>query len=176
MTPRARNRLLLVLIALLFLLPFGIAAVLRFGGWQPPQTRNIGTLLQPPVAVGEVPATRPDGSPWPWINMEHEWTLLVQLPAECDAPCRQHLAVLPNVQAALGRHADRLHPFVFGGPLEAAPFPRLAFDAARIAPLAGPLPAQPQAWLVDPHGFVVLHYPPGFDPAGLRRDLSRLLK
>ena len=32
------------------------------------------------------------------------------------------------------------------------------------------------AWLVDPNGFVVLRYAPGFDPGDLRSDLARLLK
>ena len=31
-------------------------------------------------------------------------------------------------------------------------------------------------YVLDPNGFVVLRYPPGFDPSGLRSDLARLLK
>jgi hypothetical protein len=31
-------------------------------------------------------------------------------------------------------------------------------------------------YLVDPEGFVVLHYRPGFDPSGLRKDLGKLIK
>ena len=31
-------------------------------------------------------------------------------------------------------------------------------------------------YVIYPNGFVVLRYPPGFDPAGLRTDLARLLK
>jgi hypothetical protein len=33
-----------------------------------------------------------------------------------------------------------------------------------------------QVWLVDPHGFLVLRYREGFDPSGLRKDLSRLIR
>jgi hypothetical protein len=29
---------------------------------------------------------------------------------------------------------------------------------------------------VDPSGYLVLHYRPGFDPAGLRKDLGKLIK
>jgi hypothetical protein len=32
------------------------------------------------------------------------------------------------------------------------------------------------AYVVDPDGFVVLHYHPGFDVADVRKDLSHLLK
>ncbi|MCW0465993.1 hypothetical protein NB705_003066 [Xanthomonas sacchari] len=31
-------------------------------------------------------------------------------------------------------------------------------------------------YVIDPNGFVVLRYAPGFDPAGLRADLAKLLK
>ncbi|MEE7567725.1 hypothetical protein HH297_15775, partial [Xanthomonas sp. Kuri4-3] len=31
-------------------------------------------------------------------------------------------------------------------------------------------------YVIDPNGFVILRYAPGFDPAGLRADLAKLLK
>ena len=31
-------------------------------------------------------------------------------------------------------------------------------------------------YLADPGGFVALHYPPGFDPAGVKKDLGKLIK
>ena len=37
-------------------------------------------------------------------------------------------------------------------------------------------PAGTPVYVVDPHGFVVLRYAPGFDPGGLRTDVARLLK
>ena len=37
-------------------------------------------------------------------------------------------------------------------------------------------PAGIPVYVIDPNGFVVLRYAPGFDPGGLRTDLSRLLK
>ena len=39
--------------------------------------------------------------------------------------------------------------------------------------------ATPQSlpvYLADPNGWLVLRYAPGFDPSGLRKDLSRVLK
>ncbi len=31
-------------------------------------------------------------------------------------------------------------------------------------------------YVIDPNGFVILRYAPGFDPGGLRQDLAKLLK
>jgi hypothetical protein len=50
-----------------------------------------------------------------------------------------------------------------------AGLPRSAVDANT---LARGLPV----YVIDPNGFVILRYAPGFDPAGLRADLAKLLK
>jgi hypothetical protein len=179
LNPLARNRAQLLLIAALFLLPFTAAVLLRFGGWQPPQTRNHGELLQPPLPMTEVRAQLDDGSAWPLGNLDREWSLLIRLPAACQQACRERLELLPRVREAQGRHAGKLFLFVLD-PLD-QPLP----EPIRPLHLQGNLPAPlrdrpegelPALWLVDPNGFLVMHYQPQFDPSGLRRDLSRLVR
>ena len=34
----------------------------------------------------------------------------------------------------------------------------------------------PSAWAIDPNGWLVLRYDPGFEPTGLRADLKRLIR
>ena len=46
----------------------------------------------------------------------------------------------------------------------------------RLHPVAGEPAQGVPVYVIDPNGFVVLRYTPGFDPAGLRADLSKLLK
>lgn len=177
MTSLRRPRLTLLLIAVAFLAPFITAAVLRFGGWQPTQTRNFGELLQPPLSMQAVQATRAaGGEPWTFENTEHEWTLLVQLPADCAAECRASLDVLPNVHKAMARHAPRLHPFLLDAGPQQGPFPAMQLAGELPEPLKQRPERQVQVWLVDPHGYLVLRYAEGFDPSGLRKDLSRLIK
>jgi hypothetical protein len=189
-TPKPRNRWQLVLIALLFLTPFAAAVLLRFGDWQPPRTRNHGELLAPPLPMHTIVATREDGSAWVFENVEREWSLLLRMPARCGAPCVETLEVLPRVREAQGRHAGKLHVFEWvagshgdaghGDAAAAPPHPRfapltLAGDLPE--PLLQPAPAElPELWLVDPHGYLVMHYPPEFDPSGLRKDLARLVR
>jgi hypothetical protein len=193
-TPIRRNRWQLLLIALLFLLPFAAAVVLRFGGWEPPRTRNHGELLAPPLPMAAVTATRADGSDWTFENVEREWSLLLRLPRDCAEPCRERLAVLPRVREAMGRHAGKLHLFALVDATGDMPHESVLLAAGddpaarhRFDPmaLAGELPAAlrqppaaelPELWLVDPHGYLVMHYPAGFDPNGLRKDLARLVR
>jgi hypothetical protein len=178
-----RGRLQLLLIVLLFGLPFLAAVVLRFGGWEPPHTRNHGDLLQPPLPMHGVQARRPDGSAWTFENVEREWSLLVRRPSDCGSACAAELALLPRVREALGRHAQKLHLFHLeeagGGVATGSGWigTPLRLDGTLPAPLAAPRDSRGvELWLVDPHGFLVMAYPAGYDPSGLRRDLARLVR
>ncbi|MFA5683760.1 MAG: hypothetical protein WCZ65_05405 [Lysobacteraceae bacterium] len=174
---RARRQLLLV--AVLFLTPFFVAVALRFGGWEPPRTRNHGALLDPPLPMHVVPA-RQSGEDWVWENTERHWSLLVQVPAHCDATCAAALDPLPNVHLAQGRHMPKLHPFRLAGGADLSadqlPWPQLTVEGDLPGGLDALPAALPRVWLVDPHGYLVMRYDEGFDPSGLRRDLSRLIK
>lgn len=172
---RTRSRLTLLLVAVAFLTPFIAAAVLRFGGWQPVETRNYGSLLQPPLSMAAAVGEQADGQRWVWENTEYRWTLLARTPAACDAACTERLAVLRNVRTSLARHAPRLHLFRIDGEASEG-FAALRLSGDLPAPLRTPVEQDVEVWLVDPHGYLVLHYPAGFDPSGLRRDLSRLIK
>ncbi len=175
MTAKPRSTRVLLLVVLAFMTPFLAAVYLRFSGWQPGSTRNHGALLAPPLSMQPVTARGADGKPWLWENTDYRWTLLARLPESCDRSCEEVLDVLPKVRQTLARHAHRLPQFVL------APAAARG-DALPALELTDPLPPLAAAvsgvevWLVDPHGYLVLHYPAGFDPAGLRRDLSRLIK
>ncbi len=178
MTSASSSKRQLLLIAFLFLTPFFVAVLMRFGGWQPSTTRNFGELLQPPLSMESVTATDAQSADWPWVNVERHWTLLVQLPAVCDSACLEAAAVLPRVREALGRHVEKLHAFQQGRALGSTDgaMPSLQLSGDLPIPLTELPQSLPQIWLIDPHGYLVMRYREGFDPNGLRRDLSRLIK
>lgn len=165
----------LVLLAIAFLSPFLAAVVMRFGGWQPTSTRNFGDLIQPPIPMGEVSALRgADGTPWVFENTEHHWSMLVKIPEPCDVACTAQLDLVRNVGVSMGRHRSRISIWQIGG-VGVEAFDPLRLEGALPEALTAPTTA-PEVWLVDPHGYLVLHYPAGFEPRGLRRDLGRLIK
>ncbi len=163
----------MLLIAVLFLTPFIAAVMMRFGGWEPPRTRNFGELLAPPLSMAQVTAQQGDGTAWVWENTDRQWTLLLQLPRECATPCRDAAGQLQNVRQALGRHAEKLHMFEM---VNDGPLPGLSLQGELPLPLTEQPAALPQVWLVDPHGYLVMRYREGFDPSGMRRDLARLVR
>ena len=112
---------------------------------------------------------------------------MVTMPRDCEgarrAACQHLLENLDKVWRLMGREADRVHVLWAG----AAPVPLdglrevylLRADAGLRAGLTQADVATGDSdpvWLVDPNGFVVLRYAPGFDPGDLRTDLARLLK
>jgi hypothetical protein len=175
-----RSRLTLLLIAFLFLGSFFVAAVLRFTGWQPSGHRNYGELLQPPVNLATHALLRDDGTAFAWQPEANRWRFLVAAPEACTSECTRTRDALHRMWVGQGRKPDRLEVLWFGALPEGPRF-RALVPMRSDAQLASQLPQAARAdavpvYLVDPSGYLVLHYPPGFDPAGVRKDLGKLVK
>lgn len=182
MTPQQRSRLLLVLVVLAFGTPFFAAVVLRFGGWQPGQTRNYGELVQPPQDWNGLDLRTLDGAPYTFDPVGRRWQLLVLAPEPCLDPCRELADVLHRLWISEGRRAEKLDVLWpgtwppglerFGGLREI----QLSTELRSRVPVASAADGAPAAALIDHNGFLVMTYAPGFEPRRLRRDLDRLVK
>jgi len=178
---QTRSRFVLILVAVMFLGSFGVAATLFFTGWKPTQTRNVGEMLEPYPDLRPLVLQQADGEVWQWQPQSRHWHIIVAPPADCGTPCLELLDALQRVRVSEGRHSDKLHVLWFGELPEGAS----AFSGL-VPMLANPelqalLPDQARAdalpvYLADPNGYLVLRYPPGFNPSGLRKDLGRVLK
>lgn len=180
MTSQTRSRFLLLLLAALFAAPVLVAVLLHASGWEPSRTRNHGELLRPALDLRDAALRRADGSPYAWEPEARRWRIVVVPTADCP-DCAGLVAGLDKVWQLQGRRADRLDVLWFGPlPAGAQPFRRLvlmqpdAAFAARLPRLA--TQGAPNAYLLDPQGFLALRYEPGFDVAHLREDVAQLLK
>jgi cytochrome oxidase Cu insertion factor (SCO1/SenC/PrrC family) len=177
---RWRGRLILLLVAAAFLGSFGVAALLRFTGWQPQGMRNYGELLQPPVALGTLPLRNADGSAFAWHPERNTWRYLVAPAEGCTQACTRTLDALHRLWLSEGRKAERVE-VLWLGPLPEGPRFRALLPMQAEPALAARLPQAATAdavpvYLVDPDGYLVLHYRPGFELGGLRKDLGKLVK
>lgn len=184
--PSAHNRKTLILVLAIFFGVMLVAGALRFSGWRPDGMKNKGELLQPYGDLRSYTPVLKDGAPYAWKDEPRMWRIVV-LPEQCDgvgqARCVELLKSLDKVWRLLGKESERVHILWGGAPiaeLQGLPevrevvvdeklrsgLARWDADRARGEPV----------WLIDPHGFVVLRYAPGFDPANLRTDLARLLR
>jgi len=182
---RNRNRWALVAIAALFFGGMVVAGLLRFSGWRPAGMKNAGELLQPPVDLRGVVPALVEGGDYRWTAAPRTWRILA-MTHDCDVPekaaaCEHLLSQIDTVWQLAGKDADRVHvlwagPLPHGGPRPATLHNVRANDVLRDGvPRAADASGFP-VYVLDPNGFVVLRYAPGFDPSGLRKDLSRLLK
>ena len=101
-----------------------------------------------------------------------------------DRPSADKLASVPTVA-----HPPRIL-LLYGSNRERSFSRLLTFEAARLLQAMGAetrifnpsgLPQVDDAagtpvYVIDPHGFIILRYAPGFDPGGLRTDVSKLIK
>ena len=178
---RNRNRGMLIRIVVIFLGSALVAGALRFSGWRPEGMRNHGELLQPPGDLRAVTPLLQGGGEYPWEQEERTWRIVLAPPANCGEPCVELSGQLDVVWRLFGRHADRVHTLWIGEVPDGIVRNR-SLHAVQDAPaLRAGLPgvddpAGVPVYVIDPNGFVILRYAPGFDPGDLRTDMSRLLK
>jgi hypothetical protein len=183
---RNRNRAMLVAIAALFLGSMFIAGVLRFSGWRPAGLKNHGELLDPPGDLRALTPKLADGAAYEWQPIERTWRIAVVAPRECGDDCAKVARDVDTVWQLFGKDADRVHvlwlcaatPCTYP---HSAPRPATLRLVPPAADLRAGLPRSNAdggipVYVIDPNGFAVLRYAPGFDPVGLRADLAKLLK
>lgn len=176
-----RGRRVLIGLAILFFGSLLLAGVLRFCGWQPASMRNNGELLKPPADLRALVLVRANGQPYAWASGARIWRIAVAPPTNCTQQCVALAAALDKVWQLFGHRADKVEVLWIGTPpggLPPMPELRVLRDDAR---LRQALPRGDDAtgvpvYVIDPNGWVILRYAPGFDPSGLRSDLVKLLK
>ena len=184
-----RGRLMLLGIAALFFGSMLVAGLLRFSGWRPAGSNVHGELLQPPVDLRERAPVLLEGGTYAWAAPEGTWRIAVAPPADCGPACARLAVDLDKVWRLMGRNADHLD-ILWLCPDAACEVPaplgsdrslrRLRPDAAWRAALpgveAGAAGDGVPVYVIDRAGFLILRYPPGSDPGGLRADIAKLLK
>jgi hypothetical protein len=187
---KSRSRLIVIVLVVIFAAPMTVSWLLfRFtdvgrgsGGH--------GDLIQPPRPLPDMPLADPAGAAG---RLHGKWTLLYLAPAECTAPCADALQRMRQVRLALGTDADRVQRVLILAGREEPPSGQLAESwpglyvligaGTRFVPIdtfsaaAGedPLSAG-RLYLIDPLGMLMMSYPPQADPAGIIKDLKRLLR
>ena len=184
---RKRNRTMLIALFVMFFGSMLIAGLLRFSGWQPEGMKNKGELLQPPADLRDAVPRTTDGSQYHWQPEARLWRIVVAPPAVCGDECGRLARDIDKVWQLFGKDADRVHVLWLcptstactppaGAPSAAAMRVLQADPAVRATLPAVDDPRGVPVYVIDPNGFVILRYPPGFDLGGLRTDLARLLK
>lgn len=192
-----RSRLALVLLFVIFAAPVILAWLVFyvFPEWQPSGTTNRGQLVEP---VRPLPAFQLETVANGTIDetfLRGKWTLVYWLGGSCDEECMQQLFTLRQVRLAQGKNIDRLQRLMLwaeqdagGAGMDAVQqhypglvvAPAIAAEQSHLLGVfavdgADVLTAR-RAYLIDPLGNLMMFWQPGDDPAGIIKDLEKLLK
>lgn len=182
MEQRTRSRVGLILIAILFATPLVAAIVLHSIGWRPAATSNYGQMIEPPQNLGAAQFVLADGRSLEWKDADWSWTVFALPGPDCATRCLERIDELRRVRLTLNQNQHRVRIVVVGDSLSPSILAALApVETARDADqmLAALRPHGSDEVAVafaDPHGFLVLRYPVGYDANALRKDLARLVK
>lgn len=173
-----RGRLQLILILAIVIGPMLLASAMYQWRFWVPETRSYhGELLGTGQTLQDLGVSGAS---------EERWQLLVTAPGICDSDCQELVFLARQIHIGLNREVGRAsHALATATPLNAdydaklrREYPQLArlgLDTQAYAKLAGE-GGQPQLWLVDPMGNLVLRYDVSSKPKGILNDLRFLMK
>jgi hypothetical protein len=187
-----KRRLQLVLLALVFFAPLGVAVYMYYSGHGQPGNRvNHGELISPARPLPNAALPTPAGTPTAPDFLRGKWSLVYVADGACDATCRQALDDLRATRLALDHEAPRVQRvFLYEGAVDAtlldgpqkgliaAGLDGADAEALRAAFPAGnaPLAQRARIYVVDPHANLMMSYPTPLDKRGAVKDLDKLLR
>lgn len=179
-----KARLKLLAIAGVFTVPFLVALVLTLSGWQPGAKGNGEPILpQRNFRAEHVQVRMASGVDWAWRADEPQLTLVALPGPDCAARCFATLTALAKARVMLNQNQKRLRLLYVGTP-PAGPagqgmrnYWQIGTDVAdRLAAWRPHTADSVGAVLVESDGTALASYPAGFDPAGVLRDLRKVIR
>lgn len=160
----------------------GAWALVRFA---PPPAAHHGELIAP-QALPDVPLALADGTPFRFSQLRGKWILVMIDSGRCGPGCERKLYVMRQLRAAQGENAPRLERLWLLSDRFApaartlAPYRGTRVVRAAESGLIERFPARASAaehiYLIDPLGNLMMRFPREPEPAGVIRDLARLLR
>jgi cytochrome oxidase Cu insertion factor (SCO1/SenC/PrrC family) len=186
-------------IVIIAIFPVAAGTLLYFSGWKPATQVNNGELITPPRSVTDIKLQTMASQPTSFATLHGKWVMVYLDASSCPGICADRLYAMRQIHTSQGKEADRIKRVFIAtegeestalqAPLQAALqtqsklYPDMAIwtaDATAWAKLIKAFALATTAsnnriYLVDPLGNVMMQYSPQVDPAGVRKDLSRLL-
>lgn len=181
------GRKILLMLGVIFVLPFTIAATLHLLNLKP-SGHSYGNLIQPPKALSFNNLNDAQGQeikPEQWLK---KWSLVTIDSTNCADACQAKMHLLKQLNTSLNKDAHRLQRVIIM-PTEKNPeiISQLKNKYPDLLIIAGTDPttvrfsesfnaAGGYLYLIDPLGNLMMSYPENAEAKGLRSDLLRLLK
>ena len=183
-----------MLVLLIGLLPLSASFLLYFSGWRPSSTVNHGELIEPVRPIADHALRDAEGKAVSFSDVHGKWVMVYFDTAACPQTCIDNLYRMRQTHIAQGKERERVERVFItteGGASPAlktrladyagmhiwsADTPTLSAIGADFGETPVQLAQQHDIYLIDPRGNLFMRYTPDTNPAGLRKDLERLLK
>ncbi len=185
----AKDKKILLMLAVVFVLPFTLAFTLHLLDVRP-GGKSFGQLVTPPIALNIPTFFTADGKDFSAEQWSKIWNVVMINQHNCDDVCEEKIDKLDRVQRSLHKDKDRVQLILI---LEDSPdntraqqlqnqFAGLVVlsvqeDAQRaFAQQFTKVASEGSIYLVDPLNNLMMHYPSVVEPKALRSDVRKLLK
>jgi cytochrome oxidase Cu insertion factor (SCO1/SenC/PrrC family) len=184
---KTSGRKILLILSVVFLLPFTVAATLHLLDLRP-SGKSYGDLIQPPRALQMPVLHDAAGKEFKAEQWLKKWSVVMVDSTGCAAPCQAQVHLLKQVHTSLNKDIKRVQRVLLvptelnSEALNALQkqYPDLLIlggaDAEAVKFAAEFNVAGGSVYLVDPLGNLMMSYPEKMDSKELFSDLKRLLK
>jgi cytochrome oxidase Cu insertion factor (SCO1/SenC/PrrC family) len=189
------GRKIFIIMALIFALPFTVAATLHLLNLKP-ASHSYGNLVQPVIALKAPVLNDAQGKPFASQQWLKKWSIVSVYADSCEAGCQAQVHLLKQVHIAMNKDIKRIQRvLLMPVTVNADVLSGLQKQYPDLVILAGADAATTEfskqfnlpindvsknlagrIYLVDPLGNLMMTYPADLNPKGLRSDLTRLLK
>lgn len=189
-----KNRRNLLLLLGVFVLPVAISMSMYFGGWRPTSTANHGDLIQPAKNIEDRNLQSLDGTRVKFSDLHGKWTMVYFDSAACAENCISRLYFMRQIHRSQGKYLDSIQRvFVLSDDKsistlksKLSDYPQMKILTAEKNELTKLLHdfgidtskdiGLQNIFLLDPLGNLMMKFNSSVEPAGMRKDLERLLK
>jgi len=185
--------LVLVMLAVIIVPSIG-ALILFVGGWRPDSTKNYGELVVPARPLVHIQLQTLENKRIGETDLQGKWTLIYFATDSCGEDCQKNLYNLRQIHISQGKNQPRIRRMlILTGDSFRNSAAKIRMDYPELTvvggsemamksfveqfrlPAGSPLGDKGRVYIIDPLGNLMMSYPAGSDPTGIRKDLSRLL-
>ncbi len=179
---------------MLFFIPSIVATLLYSSGWRPVNTVNHGELIVPPKPLEDNAMQSLDGKYVKFSDYRGKWLMVYFDTSSCTEECTKQLFFMRQIHLSQGKNLDKIQRlFILADGIavdslkpKLKDYPNMLVLKAEKKSITNLLKEfemdeqhgveQRNIYFVDPLGNLMMRYHPGIEPAGMRKDLERLLK
>ena len=197
---RRRSRLTLVILTLLFLVPFVSVLIPSSREWireniAPSHTKSFGELLNPPRPLNQIAFNAYQADIDSLEKMKGKWSLIYIVKDKCDQECSDNLVKMREARYAQSGDALRVSYYlIFTDKIDSQFITEHAKEHPRLIILTladkgktnefiqqfkfdgnADVSDSHRVYLVDPLGNLMMSYPQGFHRDGLLKDLKKIM-